>query len=565
MKFPSQLLPATSVGIDIGTETIKLIVFRKNKNKCTLEHSFIKPIPKPDKNQPRQKLIADLLSNIISENNITATRAIISFSGDNLFYQHDYFPEVKREDLIEAIRWKYKDQVGFPVQTALIDFTILREVYEEDVKHLECLVILAASEKILNTIEIVQAAGLSPVRISLAPFGCEAYYRQFLFTGHRVASPVTPASNSVSAETVVWLEMGARITQLCVLKDGHLDFARQLNFGCEQFIAALEQAPADLFVAFAPNSQGAQSPVAKSKVLAETASGRERLFELDFSQKVSSAVTTTLDILVQEVIRSLAYYRDKVGFEKVEKVIISGGVAELKGIALALSAALNLPVEKAEAEKYVQHAADSRVVALVGQLLIKNPNSPNLLPATIKEKLALIQLKAPSTITLSALVLFLLAVWLLVSSQLDSAQNRLNAKQAQLQKLLPLYQQITRTSSQANSGNLKMTLIQSVLRNDLKVVRLLAEISQAIPSKITLNNITPIPGNATEKSYKKIGFSIKGTISSAVTATTELADFILELKKTPIISNVSLVYLGKTANTVDAEQAFEIRCQLSEE
>ena len=564
MKFPSQLLPATSIGIDLGTETIKLIVFKKNKNKCILEHAFIEPIPSPDKNQPRQKLLADLLSKIISENNITATRAIISFTGDNLFYQHDYFPEMKREDLIEAIRWKYKDQVGFPVQTAFIDFTILREVYEEDVKHLECLVILAASEKVMSIIEIVQAAGLAPVRISLAPFGCEAYYRQFLFTGRRSSTPA-PTTNGVSAETVVWLEMGAKITQLSVLKDGHLDFARQLGFGCEQFSAALAQAPAELFVAFTPSSQGVHSPATKSKAQTDTISSQERLLELDFSQKVSSAVTNTLDILVQEVIRSLAYYRDKVGFEKVEKVIISGGVAELKGIAPALSAALNLPVEKAEAEKYVQHAADSRVVPLIGQLLVKNPNSPNLLPATIKEKLALIQLKAPSTITLAAVGLFLLAVWLLVSSQLDSAQNRLAAKQAQLQKLLPLYQQITKNSSQANNGNLKMTLIQSVLRNDLKVVRLLAEISQAIPSKITLNNITPIPGDASDKSYKKIGFSIKGTISSAVTATTELADFILELKKSPIISNVSLVYLGKTANTVDSEQSFEISCKLSEE
>ncbi|MFC1595810.1 pilus assembly protein PilM [Candidatus Margulisiibacteriota bacterium] len=554
--------PAGPIGIDIGSENIKILRYKKTEQQSFVENFFILPIPAEDKSRSRQQVISSLIKETLAKNRINSKKAYVSFSSDNVFYQHDHFPSMNKEDLTEAIRWKYKDQVNFPVETAAIEFNIIRELYEDNVKHLELFIVIVSRDNINLYVNIIEEAGLTPVLITLPTYTCFEFYKQLM----------QPFETS---DVTVWLEMGAKYSILSIFKNKTLDFSRTINFGGNNLALALNKAPENIFVHFKPSNPPANHADALYNKVPEPPADVPdisvglNLRNIDLADDKTMVLRNEMDSLVQEVIRSLSYYKEKFGLETVEKVIISGGVANLGGIEDFLSRELKLKIEKIKLTNYIQstftqkialEANSAGLVSLIGLMNMHPLTAVNLLPLEIREKQEVIQMRTPSLLTLSAAALFFLTVWNLVNGQLITANTRLMVARQQLQKLQPLANQLARQQNEQEKADQKIRFVQNILVKDLSTVRLLGEISLAIPKNIVLDEMhsseikTGVAGAGT------LAFSIKGTISAEGIAASELADFILELKKSPIVEEITLVFLGKTDSRVVSTQHFELLC-----
>ncbi|MFC1667740.1 hypothetical protein ACFL0P_07800, partial [Candidatus Omnitrophota bacterium] len=74
----------TSVGLDIGSRFIKLVELQRAGNSIILNKFGIKEIPK-DLKLDRDKVVAQLISQLFSENNIKTRNVNISAGGQSVF------------------------------------------------------------------------------------------------------------------------------------------------------------------------------------------------------------------------------------------------------------------------------------------------------------------------------------------------------------------------------------------------------------------------------------------------------------------------------------------------
>ncbi|MFA5927725.1 MAG: pilus assembly protein PilM [Candidatus Margulisiibacteriota bacterium] len=546
-----------TIGIDIGSENIKLCVLKRTEKRVLLDNIAILPIPADDKKRPRNQIITELIRNALRHNKIHASQAYFTFSGEGIFYHRDVFPDIKREDLLEAIRWKCKDQVGFSVEAAMVDYVTIREVFEGELKLLELLVVIVSKESIDRHTDMIMAAGLDPIFLSFAPFACAEFYKRNF--------------KAIGQGKVVWLEMGAKYTEISIISEQKIDFARVISFGSKQFLDIIKKNPEAMFAGPEKKEKTAE-PAAETEKSKENQLNlaTEYLKKIDFSGTLSPAIRNEFDNFIQEVVRSLSYYKDKYGLDTVERVIISGGMADLKGIEELLARELNLTVARINLADHIQcplsqkkelELNSGKFIALVGLLLIpSNQTSMNFLPQKIKEKLELIELRTPSLFTIAASLLFLLTVWNLVDGQLDRLNKKLVAEQAKLQSLNPLVQQFTQTQNNQNQKKTKVKFVQGILNKDLRMVRFLGEISLAAPPSIVLSSIHTSGLDANSFEGPNMKLSIKGIISEAGVSSSDLAKFILQLQNSPVVEEVSLLYLNQETNSVGSAQGFELAC-----
>ena len=501
------------IGVDIGSEQLKILVIQKTQAAVSVENLFVLPLPPEDKTRPRSTVIADLIKSTLVKNNIRSTRAALLCSGENVSYQHDIFPEMKKEDLIEAIRWKYKDQSEFPMENAMIDYVVLNELFENENKNLELFIVITPHELVDRHLRILQEVGLLAEQVSFSPW---AFFQLW------------KAMKLSDSEDVVdlLLDTGAQLSRLVVVKNGKIQFCRLIPMGTRQMIDAAG-----------------------------------RLTPIDFSGTIPTTLRNELDKLIQEIIRSLAYCREKYGLNEIRQLWLGGGFADLKGVDVFLANELKTTVMKINVPTLLPTAFSKRAelesmsglfVPLAGLFCANPTDGMDFLPAAYREKLEIIQLRMPSLITVGAALLFFLMAFQLVNVQFHHAQKELAVKQAQWNTVEPVVQQLTNIQTNQNQTQQRVATVQRILIRNLKATRFLAEISQAIPPAVSLDEIQ----------YTQTTFTLKGTINSAGVAASDLAHFIMELKKSPVVETVTLGYLGKKENSVIADERFEMVCKL---
>jgi len=72
----------------------------------------------------------------------------LTFSCPDLQIRRIILPSIPNDELKEAISWEIKEQLPLPIETTRIDFHILRELMEEEVKQVELLTIACPKERI---------------------------------------------------------------------------------------------------------------------------------------------------------------------------------------------------------------------------------------------------------------------------------------------------------------------------------------------------------------------------------------------------------------------------------
>ena len=115
----------------------------------------------------------------------------------------------------EAVRWEIKDHLPFPVETAQIDFHILNEFVEDNVKKLDLITVACPKHLIDRTLSIAEGAGLQPIHLDVGPFALW----NTLLAWDRIKKE----------ETVALIDLGAEKTGIYLFKDGILQFSREVT------------------------------------------------------------------------------------------------------------------------------------------------------------------------------------------------------------------------------------------------------------------------------------------------------------------------------------------------
>jgi type IV pilus assembly protein PilM len=576
-----ELYMSETIGLDIGSHSIKIVGLKMASRGPYLTALGIKEIPRRKDEEDTQPLI-ETLKTLLKEVPLKTKRVRVTVSGRGVNLIPLTLPSMPRIEMLEAIRWEVKNQLPFPIETARIDFHILDEFVEEGVKKLDLMVVACPNHLIDQTLSIVEGAGLQTSHLDIAPF---ALWDAFALD-----------DKAGIEEVVALIDLGAEKTGIHLFKNGKLQFSRDVAPAGDDITRAImeglghEADPRLLYEQAEKIKQSIRIPFEDDSGKFDEAPrpiGKAEVQEESTPQSTSLWMRPVLERLVSEIGRSLDYYRTQFNAERVNRLLLTGGGANLKNIAPFLSNELHLPVEDFNPLREIPFDAKK----IDGQLLDqKGTHFTVALGLALHEskRIELLPVREPlwskirSRIGIFVLIPLILLlgfsgiIWKM-SGEVATLQKDLDGKITQVKDLETLRTKLTLLKEKEEKTKQDLLLLPASSTVSFPYPEILREVSLVVPDNMTL---TLFEIQAKGKSFKKGSPSLKSqeeeslndsqkelhltgiAFGSDLHCLTALAQIIEGLDKSPFFNNAKLISADENRKYNQPGTEFEIICDL---
>ncbi len=171
-------LKTSSIALDIGTRFIKLVELKKEKDSIVLTKIGIKEIPK-DPKLDINRITGQLISQLLSENNIKSRSINISVSGQSVFVRFIKLLQIKEDKLKQTMKFEAQNQIPFSLNEVMWDWSLLNKDKNTSKKA----VIVAIKKNIVEEMILkLNSAKLSAELIDVAPisvYNCMAFNEDY--------------------------------------------------------------------------------------------------------------------------------------------------------------------------------------------------------------------------------------------------------------------------------------------------------------------------------------------------------------------------------------------------
>jgi len=301
-----------TVGIDIGSGLIKLVVIDHSKGEPELVKVAITPIlanaiVEGEVMDPG--IVADAIRGLFVTAGVKQKNVVAAVGGRDVIVKKIQMDRMKENDAREVIRWEAEQHVPFDMENVELDFQILDPAGEG--LQMSVLLVAAKRELVENKVSLLTDAGLIADLIDVDAFA--------LHNAFEINHP------DAMQGMVGLLNIGHEVTNINILEDGVPVLTRDLAIGTRRFGEDLQ---------------------------------RERGMASDEAEKLlqSSERSPVLDPYVESrgeemavgVERAAAFLQTSSrGGAAMAKIYTSGGGSRIPGLAEVLAARLGVPVERA--------------------------------------------------------------------------------------------------------------------------------------------------------------------------------------------------------------------------
>ncbi len=155
----------TSIGLDIGSNYIKFAELTRSGDAITLTKFGIKEIP-GDLKADREKVITQLISQLLSEKGVKERHINVSAGGQSVFIRFVKLLQVKEDRLKQTMKFEAQNQIPFPLTEVAWDWSLL----DKEEKGTKKAVVVAIKKNIVeDMISRLTSIKLSTDLVDVAP------------------------------------------------------------------------------------------------------------------------------------------------------------------------------------------------------------------------------------------------------------------------------------------------------------------------------------------------------------------------------------------------------------
>ena len=291
--------------------------------------------------------------------------------------------------------------------------------------------------------------------------------------------------------------------------------------------------------------------------------------------------------MAAEIGRSIDYYKHQFNGQ-VDRVLLTGGGANLKNIASYLGSELNYPVEHFNPVKEILFDAkrvDPQVLDQKGSMLtvamgiaLPQPERIEFLPA--KEPFLPKLNFGKLIVVLAPLITLIVFAWIISSmtGRETAIKKDLGGKKAKIANLETLQAKLILLRQKENKVKQELSLFPSSVIVSVPYREILGEVSRIAPENVTLTLLsvqgkgkptkkepqTPKPEEGESQKDERSELHITGiAFGSDLNCLTALAQIIEGLEKSPLFKNVKLVSTEEIKSFNQSAAQFEIVCDIA--
>lgn len=300
----------TSTGLDMGSQYIKLVQVQGRKGKARIKkfgqietpHGLIENgfVTDPD-------AVGQELGKLLDRLKLRGAKTVSALSGQQVYTRLLSLPAMKLDDMRHAALYQATSFLPISIDDVTTDIYPVRYFEDDEGKKCEVFFVAARKAQAENLIRTCQVAGLKLERLEIESLALHTLYHQQL-SGDKVKGV---------------LNIGAQRSYLAIFQQDTLVFVRSIGFGCAAFYQYMQESGAGDGELEKLNCQD---------------SGCERLMR---------------DI-VNELSRSLEYFRLQSKGQELSAIILCGGGARVGDIEGYLSREVGLSVQVGDFTSQIQ-------------------------------------------------------------------------------------------------------------------------------------------------------------------------------------------------------------------
>jgi type IV pilus assembly protein PilM len=222
-------------------------------------------------------------------------------------------PVMTEAELAESVYWEAEQYIPFDIQDVNLDYQILDPGTGPDAKGtMEVLLVAAKKEKIADYTGVIAQAGRVPVVVDVDVFALQNAYE----TNYGVEP----------GAVVVLLNAGASAININILAGDQSLFTRDISIGGNAYTEALQK---ELGLPFDAAEQLKRGDGMNGHTFAEV-------------QPVLHAMT---DNVLLEIQKTFDFFKATAASDRLDRIVLSGGAAQVDGFEAALRDRFGTPVE----------------------------------------------------------------------------------------------------------------------------------------------------------------------------------------------------------------------------
>ena len=301
-----------SFGLDIGTSAVKAVQLKFNGGPPTLVGMATVGLPSDviaDGSIRDPHTVAEAIKEAVARAGITGTDAAISICGRELIIKKVQVPEVPAKEVHDVVMLEAEHHIPFAIDEVFIDHHTVGQSQGQ----MDVILVAVKKSKVNEYMAVVDQAGFSPTIVDVDGFALGNQWELNF-----------PAE---ADEAVALIDIGAAIMKTNVVRGGATIFARDIPFGGNNYTQAIAQR---LNISFE------QAEAAKL--------GKDVGVKWETLVPPLEAVSRELSLEVQ---RTFDYFASTAESERIGKIVLAGGCAQLPGLNEYLASNWGIPVELA--------------------------------------------------------------------------------------------------------------------------------------------------------------------------------------------------------------------------
>ncbi len=289
-----------TVGLDLGSYTIKVVELSKNNKKFKLENAGAIATPPGgllSESKVEQEAVVQAIKKLFHDSKISSNEVRVALPESQVYTLVIETPPLSEKELASSIRWEAEQYIPIPLDEVVIDWRILIQGKKEGEKNQVLLV--GAPKRIIDKYQAVsERAGLIPVSLET----------ELISTSRALLSTVP------QLPTIMVVNIGAGTTDFSILTQGILTFTRSIPTGGMAFTRALKQ---DLQL---EESQAEEYKKAYG-------------FQEDkLEGKAAAVLKPLMNSIAKELQKGIGFFKEKYPEQKINVVLFSGGSSALPGL-----------------------------------------------------------------------------------------------------------------------------------------------------------------------------------------------------------------------------------------